>query len=328
MWKSATSTTAAAILLAASAALAPQTSQAQSYPDKSIRLIVPYAPGGATDIIGRATAEELTKTLGQPVVVDNRPGAGANLGSEMAAKSAPDGYTVLVSASSLHGITPFLYTKLNYDPNKDLAPVIVLAQFSNVLVVNPTVKANSVQELIALAKANPGKLTCASSGAGSSIHMSCEMFKHMLGLDITHVPYKGSAPAVTDLIGGQVDMMFDNIPSSISHIRAGKLRALATTGAKRAASLPDLQTLDESGVKGYLSGAWFGLVVPTGTPPAIIARLNADGQKAVQSAAFVKRMNDLGYEIVGGTPEQMAAMIKDEYERWGPIVKASGAKVN
>lgn len=328
MWKSATNAIAAAIVLAASAGLAPQTSQAQSYPDKPIRLIVPYAPGGATDIIGRATAEELTKTLGQPVVVDNRPGAGANLGSEMAAKSAPDGYTVLVSASSLHGITPFLYTKLNYDPNKDLAPVIVLAQFSNVLVVNPTVKANTVQELVALAKANPGKLTCASSGAGSSIHMSCEMFKHMLGLDITHVPYKGSAPAVTDLIGGQVDMMFDNIPSSISHIRAGKLRPLATTGAKRAASLPDLPTLDESGVKGYLSGAWFGLVVPAGTPAQIIARLNAEGQKAVQSPAFVKRMNDLGYEIVGGTPEQMAAMIKDEYERWGPIVKASGAKVN
>jgi tripartite-type tricarboxylate transporter receptor subunit TctC len=328
MWKSATNAIAAAIVLAASAGLAPQTSQAQSYPDKPIRLIVPYAPGGATDIIGRATAEELTKTLGQPVVVDNRPGAGANLGSEMAAKSAPDGYTVLVSASSLHGITPFLYTKLNYDPNKDLAPVIVLAQFSNVLVVNPTVKANTVQELVALAKANPGKLTCASSGAGSSIHMSCEMFKHMLGLDITHVPYKGSAPAVTDLIGGQVDMMFDNIPSSISHIRAGKLRPLATTGAKRAASLPELPTLDESGVKGYLSGAWFGLVVPAGTPAQIIARLNAEGQKAVQSPAFVKRMNDLGYEIVGGTPEQMAAMIKDEYERWGPIVKASGAKVN
>ena len=328
MRKSATTTIAAAIVLAASAALAPLASHAQSYPEKSVRLIVPYAPGGATDIIGRATAEELTKTLGQPVVVDNRPGAGANLGSEMAARAAPDGYTVLVSASSLHGITPFLYTKLNYDPNKDLAPVIVLAQFSNVLVVNPTVKANSVQELIALAKANPGKLTCASSGAGSSIHMSCEMFKHMLGLDITHVPYKGSAPAVTDLMGGQVDMMFDNIPSAISHIRSGKLRALATTGAKRAASLPDLPTMDETGVKGYLSGAWFGLVVPAGTPPAIIARLNAEGQKAVESPAFVKRTNDLGYEIVGGTPEQMAAMIKDEYERWGPIVKASGAKVN
>jgi tripartite-type tricarboxylate transporter receptor subunit TctC len=328
MMKSATTALAAAIVLAASATLAPLASHAQSYPEKSIRLIVPYAPGGATDIIGRATAEELTKTLGQPVVVDNRPGAGANLGSEMAARAAPDGYTVLVSASSLHGITPFLYTKLNYDPNKDLVPVIVLAQFSNVLVVNPTVKANTVQELITLAKANPGKLTCASSGAGSSIHMSCEMFKHMLGLDITHVPYKGSAPAVTDLIGGQVDMMFDNIPSAISHIRSGKLRAIATTGAKRAASLPELPTMDESGVKGYLSGAWFGLVVPVGTPPAIIARLNAEGQKAVESPAFVKRMNDLGYEIVGGTPEQMAAMIKDEYERWGPIVKASGAKVN
>ncbi|MCM5569730.1 tripartite tricarboxylate transporter substrate binding protein [Burkholderiaceae bacterium FT117] len=319
---------AAALAVSAAAAILPQDARAQTYPDKSIRMIVPYAPGGATDIIGRATAEELSKTLGQSVVVDNRPGAGANLGSEMAARSAPDGYTLLVSASSLHGITPFLYTKLNYDPNKDLVPVIALASFANVLVVNPKVKANSVKELIELAKANPGKLTCASSGSGSSIHMSCEMFKHMLGLDITHVPYKGSAPAVTDLIGGQVDLMFDNIPSAITHIRAGKLRALATTGAKRAAALPDLPTMQESGVTGYESGAWFGIVVPAGTPASIIARLNAEGQKAVASPAFVKRMTDLGYEVVGGTPEQMAAMIKAEYERWGPIVKASGAKVN
>jgi tripartite-type tricarboxylate transporter receptor subunit TctC len=309
------------------AAVAPQETSAQDYPNKTVRLIVPYAAGGATDIIARATAEELTRTLGQSVVVDNRPGAGANLGSEMAARSAPDGYTLLMSASSLHGITPFLYSKLNYDPNKDLAPVIVLASFSNVLVVNPSVKANSVQELIALARAKPGELTCASSGSGSSIHMSCEMFKHMLGLDITHVPYKGSAPAVTDLIGGQVDLMFDNIPSAISHIRAGKLRALATTGEKRAAALPELPTMAESGVAGYQSGAWFGLAVPAGTPAGIIARLNAEGQKATRAPAFIKRMEDLGYEIVGGSPEKMAAMIKDEVERWGPIVKASGAKV-
>jgi tripartite-type tricarboxylate transporter receptor subunit TctC len=318
---------AAAVAVSVCAMAAPGSSHAQTYPEKSIRLIVPYAPGGATDIIGRATAEELSKTLGQSVVVDNRPGAGANLGSEMAARSAPDGYTVLVSASSLHGITPFLYKKLNYDPNKDLEPVVVLASFANVLVVNPQVKANSVKELIALAKANPGKLTCASSGAGSSIHMSCEMFKHMLGLDITHVPYKGSAPAVTDLIGGQVDLMFDNIPSAITQIRAGKLRALATTGAKRASSLPDLPTMEEAGVPGYQSGAWFGLVVPTGTPASIVAKLNAEGNKATQSPAFQKRMSELGYDIVGGTPAQMAAMIKDEYERWGPIVKASGATV-
>ena len=310
------------------AALSPSDVLAQAYPAKPIRLICPYAPGGATDIISRAVAVELSKTLGQPVNVDNRPGAGANLGSEMAARSAPDGYTLLTSASSLHGITPFLYKKLNYDPNKDLAPVIVLAGFANVLVVNPAVPANSVKELIALVRAQPGKLTCASSGSGSTIHMSCEMFKHMLGVEITHVPYKGSGPAVTDLMGGQVSMMFDNIPSSITHIRSGKLRALATTGAQRAPSLPDLPTIAESGVPGYESTAWFGIAVPAGTPKEIIARLNADGQKATKSPEFVKRMTDLGYEIVGGTPEQMAAMIQDEVRRWGPIVNASGAKVD
>src|SRR6185436_10911122 len=206
-------------------------------------------------------------------------------------------------------------TKLNYDPNKDLAPIIVLAAFANVLVLNPEVKANSVKELTALAKAQPGKLTCASSGSGSTIHMSCEMYKHMLGLEITHIPYKGSGPAMTDLMGGQVNIMFDNIPSAISHIRSGKLRALATTGAKRAASLPDLPTMIESGVTGYESTAWFGLAVPAGTPKDIIARLNADGQKATKSPEFVKRMTDLGYEIVGGTPENMASMIQDEYKR-------------
>jgi tripartite-type tricarboxylate transporter receptor subunit TctC len=310
------------------AVLAPQNVHAQTYPAKPVRLIVPYAPGGATDIISRAAAIELTKTLGQSVTVDNRPGAGGNLGSEIAARSAPDGYTMVTSASSLHGITPFLYTKLNYDPNKDLVPVIVLASFANVLVVNQGVKANSVKELIALAKAQPGKLTCASSGSGSTIHMSCEMFKHMLGLDITHIPYKGSGPAVTDLMGGQVDMMFDNIPSSISHIRSGKLRALATTGAKRAASLPDLPTMAEAGVPDYESTAWFGLAMPAGTPKEIIARMNAEGQKATKAPEFIKRMSDLGYDIVGGTPEQMAAMIQDEIKRWGPIVKASGAKVD
>jgi len=321
----------ASITLAATlvfAALSPSGAHAQGYPSKPIRLIVPYAPGGATDIISRAVAIELTKTLGQAVNVDNRPGAGGNLGSELAARSAPDGYTLLTSASSLHGITPFLYKKLNYDPNKDLLPVIVLAGFANVLVVNPAVPANSVKDVIALAKAQPGKLTCASSGSGSTIHMSCEMFKQMLGLEITHVPYKGSGPAVIDLMGGQVNLMFDNIPSAITHIRSGKLRALATTGARRSPTLPDLPTIVESGVPGYESTAWFGIAAPVGTPKEIIARLNAEGQKALRSPEFVKRMTDLGYEIVGGTPEQMASMIQDEYKRWGPIVKASGATVD
>jgi len=310
------------------AVLAPQNVHAQTYPTKPVRLIVPYAPGGATDIIARAAAIELTKSLGQPVVVDNRPGAGGNLGADMVAKSAPDGYTMVMSANSLHGITPFLYTKLSYDPNKDLAPVIVFASFANVLALHPGVKANSVKELIALIKAQPGKLSYASSGSGSTIHMSGEMFKQLLGLDITHIPYKGSGPAVSDLMGGQVQMMFDNIPSAISHIRSGKLRALATTGPKRAAVLPELPTMIESGVPGFESTAWFGLAMPAGTPKEIIARMNADGQKAARAPEFVKRMNDLGYEIVGGTPEQMAAMIQDEIKRWGPIVKASGAKVD
>ena len=315
-------------LLAATLTLACGLAAAQAYPTKPVRLIVPYAPGGATDIIARAAAIELSRTLGQAVTVDNRAGAGGNLGSELAARATPDGYTMVMSASSLHGITPFLYTKLSYDPNKDLVPVIVLAAFANVLVVNPGVAAGSVKELTALAKAQPGKLTCASSGSGSTIHMSCEMYKHMLGLDIAHIPYKGSGPAVTDLMGGQVNLMFDNIPSAISHIRSGKLRALATTGAKRAVALPDLPTMIEAGIPGYESTAWFGLAMPAGTPREIIARMNAEGQKATRAPEFIKRMTDLGYEIVGGGSEQMAAMIQDEIKRWGPIVKASGAKVD
>ena len=289
---------------------------------------MPYAAGGATDIIARAAAAEISKTIGQPVTVDNRPGAGGNVGSEMVARSAPDGYTMLMSPSSLHGITPFLYSKLNYDPNKDLTPVILLGSFSNVLVVNQDLKANSVSELVALIRAQPGKISYASSGNGTTIHMSGEMFKHMLNLDITHVPYKGSAPAITDLIGGQVHLMFDNIPSAITHIRAGRLRALATTGPKRAANLPDLPTMIEAGLPNYESVAWFGLSMPAGTPKEIIDRMNAEGQKAVRAPDFVKRMNELGYEIMGGTPEQMAAAIQSEVRRWGPVVKASGAKVD
>ncbi len=310
------------------ALIAPASAQAQAYPNKPIRLVVPYAAGGATDIIARAAAAEISKTIGQPVTVDNRPGAGGNVGSEMVARSAPDGYTMLMSPSSLHGITPFLYSKLNYDPNKDLAPVILLGSFSNVLVVNQDLKANSVAELVALIKAQPGKISYASSGNGTTIHMSGEMFKHMLNLDITHVPYKGSAPAITDLIGGQVHLMFDNIPSAITHIRAGRLRALATTGPKRAANLPDLPTMIEAGLPNYESVAWFGLSMPAGTPKEIIDRMNAEGQKAVRAPDFVKRMNELGYEIMGGTPEQMAAAIQGEVRRWGPVVKASGAKVD
>ena len=309
--------------------VAPQATLAQSFPSKPLRLVVPYATGGATDIISRAAAAEMTKTLGQTVVVENRPGAGANLGAEIVARSAPDGYTMLMSASSLHGINPFLFSKLGYDPNKDLAPVIVLASVANVLVVNPSVKANTVEELAALAKAQPGKLTCASSGSGSTIHMSCEMFKQRTGVEIVHVPYKGSGPAIADLLGGHVNIMFDNIPSSVPHIRGGKLRALATTGPKRDSTLTELPTMIEAGVAGYESTVWFGLVVPAGTPKDVVDRLNAAGRQAAQAPEFSKRLSDLGYGIVGNTsPEQMASMIQDEVKRWGPIVKASGAKID
>jgi tripartite-type tricarboxylate transporter receptor subunit TctC len=301
---------------------------AQSFPTKPIKLICPFPAAGAVDIASRAIASELAKNLGQPVTVDNRPGAGGNIGGAEAARSAPDGYTLFMTTSGINAINPALYAKMPFDPVKDLVPVIALVSLSNVLVVHPSVKANSVAELIALAKAEPGRLTYASSGYGTSIHMSGEMFKHMARVDILHVPYKGSAPAITDLLGGQVMIMFDNLPSALPHIKAGKLRALAVTGAQRDPLLPDVPTVAEAGVPGYESGVWFGLAVPAGTPKEEIARLNEAAAKGTRSPEFVKRMTEMGYTIIGGTPEQMAEMNKVETARWGPIVKASGAKVD
>ena len=299
----------------------------QTYPSKPIRIICPFPPGGAVDIASRAIADALTKTMGQSVIVENRAGAGGNLGGEIAAKSPPDGYTLFMTTSGIQAINPALYAKMNYDPNKDFVPVVALVSLDNVLVMHPSVRVSSVKELIDLAKAQPGMISAASSGSGTSIHMSLEMFKHLTGTDILHIPYKGSAPAVADLLGGQVNIMFDNIPSSLPHIKAGKLHAIATTGAKRSSTLPDLPTVAETGVPGYESGVWFGLVAPTGTPKDIIAKLNAEALKAVKLPDYQKRMNDLGYEIIAGSPEQMAERIKGEIARWGPVVKASGAKV-
>ena len=301
---------------------------AQSYPTKSIRLICPFPPGGAVDIASRAIANELSKTIGQQVVVENKPGAGGNIGGAEAARAAPDGYTIFMTTSGINAINPALYSKMPFDPNKDLAPVSALVSLNNVLVVHPSVAAKSVTEIIAMAKAQPGKMTYASSGSGTSIHMSGEMFKHLAKVDILHIPYKGSSPALTDMLGGQVMMMFDNIPSALPHIKSGKLRALATTGAKRDATLPDLPTIAEAGVPGYESGVWFGLLVPAGTPRDIVAKLNAEAVKGTKSPDFVKRMTDLGYNIIGSTPEQMTEMLKTEVNTWGPIVKASGAKAD
>jgi tripartite-type tricarboxylate transporter receptor subunit TctC len=301
------------------------TTQAQTFPSKPIRLICPFPPGGAVDIASRAIAAEMSKTLGQQVTVENRPGAGGNIGGAEVARAAPDGYTMLMTTSGIQAINPVLYPKMQYDPNKDLAPVSVLVSLANVLVVNPAVKANSVAELVALAKSQPGKMTFASSGSGTSIHMSAELFKQLTKIDIVHVPYKGSAPALTDLIGGQVNLMFDNIPSALPHIKAGRLHALATTGARRDPTLPDLPTVAEAGVKGYESGVWFGLAVPAGTPKEIIAKLADDAVKATKSPDYVKRMTEVGYVIVGAGPDQMAEMTRAEINRWGPVVKSSGA---
>ena len=301
---------------------------AQPNSNKPIRLICPFPPGGAVDIASRAIAAELSKVLGTTVTVENRPGAGGNIGGAEAARSAPDGLTLFMTTSGINAINPVLYSKMPFDPIRDLEPVVALVSLNNVLVLHPSVKANSVADVIALAKASPGKLNYASSGSGTSIHMSGEMFKHLTKVDMVHIPYKGSAPAVTDLLGGQVMMMFDNIPSALPHIRAGKLRPLAVTGAKRDPLLPDLPTMAETGVTGYESGVWFGLAVPTGTPKSEIARLNDAALKGTKSPEYIKRMTELGYSIIGSTPEQMVEMNKAEATRWGPIVRASGAKAD
>ena len=318
VWKFAVALAALGVSLLASA---------QTYPSKPIRVITPYGAGGASDIVVRAGVHEMSKQLGQGIIVENRTGAGGTIGFEAFASSPPDGYTLLGTASSLHGIAAALYTKtLNHDPNKDVEPVIIFANVSNVLVVNPSVSARSMKELIELARKEPGKLTFVSAGVGTSVHMAGELFKNMAGVQMTHVPYKSSVAALVDLMAGRVDVMFDNIPSALAHIRSGKLRALATTGAKRAAVLPELPTIAEQGLAGYEAGVWIGLLAPAGTPKAIVDKLNAEGQKAIKAPDFVKRMADLGYEVIGGTPEQMRATIDAEVKRWFPVVKASGAK--
>jgi len=314
--------------LFALALLLPALAFGQGFPSKPLRMVVPFTPAGAVDIASRATAHEMERILRQPVVVENKPGAGGNLGVQDVARSAPDGYSMVMSTSGIQAINPALYAKMPLDVNKELTPVAPIVSLNNVLVVHPSVPARSVKEVIALAKKEPGKLTYASSGNGTSIHMSGAMFTQFTGTDIVHIPYKGSAPAVTDLLAGQTNMMFDNIPSSLPHIKAGKLIALATTGAKRDPTLPELPTMAEAGVPGYESGVWFGLMVPAATPKEVITKLNAAAVQAAKSPEFVKRMTDLGYNIIAGSPQDMAHMLETEIKRWAPIVKASGAKVD
>ncbi len=302
-------------------------SAAAEYPARPIRYVVPFPPAGATDILARVVADKLAPALGEQVVVENHPGAAGNVGTEVVAKSPPDGYTIL-QLTAAQSISETLYTKLPFRLERDLAPVALVALVPNVMVVNPAVPATTVREFIDYVKARPGKVNFASSGAGTSIHMSAEMFKMMTGVDMVHVPYKGSAQAIADLIGGQVSVMFDNLPSSMPHIKSGRLRALAITTATRYPALPDLPTLAESGVPGYDSSAWFGIVAPTGTPKEVVDRLNLEVNKILALPDVKERLEAQGAVPMPGSPADFGHLIHTEIEKWAKVVKASGARVD
>ncbi len=317
-----------AVLFATVALLFAGLAAAQSWPAKPIRILCPFPPGGGVDITARAIGLELSRALGQPVTVENKPGAGGNIAAAEVARSAPDGYTLFLTLNSLHSISPMLYSKLPFDAMKDFAFITPLVAFSNVLIVNPANPARSAQELIAQAKAQPGKLTYASSGNGTNVHLVGELFRSMAGVDVVHVPYKGSAPALTDMLAGNVTMMFETIPFAITQIKGGKLKALAVTSAKRQPLLPDVPTLAESGLAGFDTIAWYGLIAPAATPRDIVTRLNAEAIKGAQSKEFRDRMEPLGFEIVTGSPERMAEMLRADAARWAPVVKAANVKID
>jgi tripartite-type tricarboxylate transporter receptor subunit TctC len=308
---------ACAITLACAGAWAQSTAP---YPNRPINLIVPFPAGGTTDVLARALGQELSKSLGQPVVVESKPGAGATLGADYVAKAKPDGYTLLMGAVH-HTIATSVYKKLPYDFQKDLAPITTVALVPNVLVINPAVAAKNVKDLLALAKAEPGKLTYGSNGNGTGQHLIGAQFESMGAVQLLHVPYKGSGPLTTDLLGGQITMSFDTITPVLAHIKAGKLRALAVTTSKRSAALPDVPTLDESGLKGFNLGTWFGVLAPSATPKDIVTKLNAEMVKIINSPDFKKRMDEIGAETIGNTPEQMAQQIKNDTERFAKLVK-------
>ena len=297
----------------------------ESYPSRTIRWIVPYPPGGTTDILARIMAQRLSERIGQQVLVDNRPGAGNNIGTEIAIKSTPDGYTVFL-VNPANAINATLYKNLSFNFLRDMAPVAGLVRVPNVMEITMSLPVRSIPEFIAYVKANPGKVILASSGSGTSVHLSGELFKSMTGLDMTHVPYKGAGPAFPDLIGGQVHVMFDNMPSSIEFIRGGKLRALGVTTAKRSAQLPDVPTVAET-VPGYEASAWFGMGAPAGTPAAAVAKLNREINEILAEPKIKARLAELGGDSIAGTPANFWKIHTDETEKWAKVVKSSGARV-
>ena len=321
---------------ALAATLAPGGALAQAtWPSKAVRVVVPFAAGGTTDILARSLAPELQRAFGQPFVVDNKPGAGGNTGASDVAKSAPDGYTLLMGTVGTHAINAALYPKMPYDPVKDFAPITLMAGVPNVLVMNPTLAARyniqTVADFIKVAKANPGKFNMASSGNGTSIHLAGELFKSMTGTYMVHFPYRGSGPALIDLIGGSMDLMFDNLPSALPQIKAGKLKGLAVTSARRSDAIPELPTIAEAGgpaLKGFEASSWFGLMAPAGTPPEIITRLQQETAKALGSPALKDRLQAQGAIPSGMSSADFVAFIAAETRKWAAVVKASGAKVD
>mgnify|MGYP001562475624 CR=1 FL=1 len=312
---------------AANAATA-QGAPAGAYPDKPLRLIVPFPPGGGNDILARAVGQRLVEVLGQQVVVDNRGGAGGAIGATLAAAAAPDGYTLFLGSVGNLAQTPALKDNLPYNPVRDFAPVSLVATSSFILAVNPGVAAKSVRELIALAKASPGKLNYASAGTGSSLHMAGELFKHATGTDMLHVPYKGTGPAMTDLIGGRVQLIFSTMPPALPHVKSGKLRALGVTTAKRAAAAPEVPTIAESGVKGFNVSNWQGILLPTKTPAAIVRKLNRDLLATLKLPGMAETLAAQGLEPAGSTPEEFGALIKAEIAKYTQVVKAAGIHVD
>jgi len=301
---------------------------AQGYPDKPIRLIVGYPPGGGTDVVARIITPKLSEFLGQSVVIENRPGATGVTAAGFVAKSPPDGYMLMMGHVSINAIAPSVFAKLPYDAAKDFAPIILTASVPHFIVVQPSLPVRSIKELIALAKAEPGKLTFPSAGNASTPHLAGEMFKTMAGVDMVHIPYKGSGPAVTDLVGGQVNLMFDNLPSSIAQIKAGKLRAIAVTTLKRSPALPDVPTIAESGLPGYDASSWFGMHAPAGTSKDIVNKIYGVVSKSLRTPEMTERLATQGAEAVGNTPEEFSEFVRAEIAKWAKVVKASGARVD